>query len=160
TTQDYVLQQSGGNWTVRRADTGAAVPFTVNGGNLEFDGLSVAGNGPAADGDQFLVRPTVTALRDLRALLCEPSRVPAASPARTPAGAKNAGTATISAGQVLDANDPALLDTVTITFTDAGNWEARDAANTLLGAYVPGDAIEFNGWSVAIDGATAAGDSF
>src|SRR5690606_11726733 len=49
TTQDYVLQQSGGNWTVRRADTGAAVPFTVNAGNLEFDGLSVAVNGTAAD---------------------------------------------------------------------------------------------------------------
>src|SRR5690606_18370079 len=53
-TQDYVLRHDGGAWSVRRADTGAPVAFTVAGGTLEFDGLSVAVSGAAADGDQFL----------------------------------------------------------------------------------------------------------
>ncbi len=161
-TQDYVVQHSGGNWSVRRADTGAAVPFAVNGGNLEFGGLSVAVSGAAADGDQFLIRPTVNAISGLRTLISDPSRVAAASPVRTGTAAGNAGTATISAGQVLDADDAALRDPVTIRFTDAGNWEAVDAASNVLGtgAYEAGGAIEFNGWRVRIDGVAAAGDSF
>lgn len=162
TTQDYIVQQSNGSWTVRRADTGAAVSFADNGGVLEFDGLSVNISGTAIDGDQFLVRPTADAISGLRTLVSDPSRIAAAAPVRTQAAAGNTGTATISAGQVIDAGDAALRDSVTIRFTDAGNWEARDAANNLLGggAYVPGGGIEFNGWRVSVDGVAAAGDSF
>ena len=163
TVHDYVLRHEGGNWTVRRADTGAPVNFTVSGtGALEFDCLSVQVDGNAADGDQFLLRPTATAIGGFRTVVSDPSRVAAAAPVRTVAASANAGTATISAGEVLDPGHPGLTDTVTIRFTDAGTWEARDAGDNLLGggAYVPGGNIEFNGWRVSIDGAPAAGDSF
>src|SRR5690606_5440919 len=162
TTQDYVLRHDGGNWSVRRADSGAPVPFTTSGGALNFDGLSVSVSGAAADGDQFLVRPTADAIGGLRTLISDPSRIAAATPVRTQTAAANTGTATISAGTVVDADHAALLDTVTIQFTASGTWEARDASNTLLGggANVPGGNIEFNGWQVSIDGAAAAGDSF
>lgn len=161
-TQDYVLRHDAGSWNVRRADTGAPVAFTLAGGALQFEGLSVAVSGAAADGDQFLVRPTAAAISGLRSLISDPAMVAAAAPVRTAAAAGNAGTATISAGQVLDANDPALLEAVTIEFTDGGNWEARDGAANLVGSgvYVPGGSIEFNGWRVGIDGAAAAGDRF
>jgi flagellar hook-associated protein 1 FlgK len=163
TTHDYVLRQEGGSWTVRRADTGAAVPSSISGsGALEFDGLSVQVSGTAADGDQFLIRPTAGAVSGLSVLVSDPSRIAAAAPVRSAAATGNAGTATISAGEVLDAEHPGLLGSVTIRFTDAGTWEARDAADNVLGggAYVPGGSIEFNGWRVRIDGVPAAGDSF
>ncbi len=162
TTQDYVLRHEAGNWSVRRADSGAAVAVTVSGGALEFDGLSVQVGGAAANGDQFLVRPVANAISGLRPLISDPSRVAASAPVRASAATGNAGTAMVSAGQVLDASHGALRDPVTISFTDAGNWEARDAANNLLGggAYVPGGNIEFNGWRVSIDGTAAGGDRF
>src|SRR5690606_38928959 len=98
TTQDYVLRHDGGNWSVRRADSGAPVPFTTSGGALNFDGLSVSVSGAAADGDQFLVRPTADAIGGLRTLISDPSRIAAAAPVRTQTAAANTGTATISAG--------------------------------------------------------------
>jgi flagellar hook-associated protein 1 FlgK len=163
TGYDYILRYESGSWTVRRADTGAAVSFNVSGGGaLEFDGLSVAISGTPADGDQFLVRPTALAIDGFNTLISDPSRIAAAAPVRTAQAAGNAGTATISAGEVLNPGDPDLLTTVTIRFTDANTWEARDAANNLIGgaAYVPGGNIQFNGWQVSIDGEPAAGDSF
>jgi flagellar hook-associated protein 1 FlgK len=160
--QDYQLRFDGAAWSVRRADTGAAVAFTVNGTALEFDGLSVAISGAASAGDRFLVRPVAGAIGGLRTLIGDPARIAAAAPIRTGAAALNGGTATVSAGEVLDAANPALRDTVTIRFVTAGSWEARDALNNLLGAgaYVPGGNIELNGWRANIDGVPAAGDSF
>lgn len=160
--QDYLLRFDGGVWSVQRADTGAAVAFTVNAGTLEFDGLSVAVGGAANAGDRFLVRPVAAAIGGFRSLIGDPSRVAAAAPIRSASAALNAGTAGISAGEVLDATNPALRDTVTIRFVTPGSWEARDVANNLLaaGAYVPGANIDINGWRASIDGAPEAGDSF
>jgi flagellar hook-associated protein 1 FlgK len=162
TLDDYTLRYDGAAWSVRRAGSGATVAFTVSGSTLEFEGLSVAVSGTAAAGDRFLVRPTAGAVRGLDTLISDPSRIAAAAAIRTTSVAGNTGSATISSGEVLDAGDPALRDTVTIRFTAANTWEARDAANTLLGsgAYTSGGSIAFNGWSVNITGAPASGDSF
>jgi flagellar hook-associated protein 1 FlgK len=162
TLSDYVMRFDGTAWSVRRADTGAAVAFTDTGTALEFEGLSVTVNGTPQDGDRFLVRPTAGAIGGLDVLIGDPSRIAAASAIRTSTATGNTGSATISAGDVLDGGHPDLRDTVTIRFTSATTWEARDAGNTLLdaGTYVSGDAIQVNGWSVNITGAAAAGDSF
>jgi flagellar hook-associated protein 1 FlgK len=162
TLHDYVMRYDGASWSVRHADTGAAVAFTDTGTALEFEGLSVAVTGTPSAGDRFLVRPTAGAIGGLETLIGDPSRIAAASAVRTAATAGNTGSATISAGDVLDADNAALRDTVTIQFTSATTWEARDAGNTLLdsGTYASGGSIEINGWSVSISGAPAAGDSF
>jgi flagellar hook-associated protein 1 FlgK len=163
TTSDYVVRYNGSAWSVQRADTGAAVAFTGTATTLEFEGLSVAiGGTPAAAGDRFLVRPTAGAISGLDVLISDPSRVAAAAPIRTGSANGNTGSAVISAGEVLDADDAALRDPVTIRFTAPGTWEARDAGNNLLssGSYVTGGNIDVNGWRVTISGAPAAGDSF
>lgn len=163
-TQDDYIVRFDGSWKVQRADTGQAVAFTVGGGGeLQFEGLEVTVNGTPAAGDRFLVRPAGNAVDGLRLLVDDPSRVAAAAPIRSAAASGNTGTAVISAGEVLDINDPPLRDPVTIRFTDPpGNWEAVDSTNTVIatGPYVPGGNIEVNGWRVQITGQPAAGDSF
>ncbi len=55
-------------------------------------------------------------------LITDPGRIAAASPIRSAAGAANTGTATISAGEVVDATNPQLQTTVTITFPTADTY--------------------------------------
>jgi flagellar hook-associated protein 1 FlgK len=163
TPHDYVVRYDGSAWSVRRADTGVAVAFTANATTLDFEGLTVTiGGAPAAAGDRFLVRPAAGAISGLDVLISDPARIAAAAPIRTATGSGNTGTGVISAGEVLDAGDPALRDPVTIRFTAPGTWEARDGANALLasGSHVPGGSIDVNGWRVNISGSPAAGDSF
>jgi flagellar hook-associated protein 1 FlgK len=92
----------------------------------------------------------------------DPSRIAAAAPIRTAGATGNSGSVMISAGEVLDAANPALRDPVTIQFTGPGAWEALDAGNTVIasGAYTPGADIDINGWRVQVSGPAEAGDSF
>lgn len=163
TTHDYLVRFDGTAWTVNRADTGAPVAFTSTASSLEFEGLSVSIGGTApATGDRFLVRPTAAAISGLDVVVGDPSRIAAATPIRTVTPAGNTGSGVISAGEVLDAGNPALRDPVTIRFTGPGSWEARDASDNLLasGSVAPGGNIDVNGWRVSISGSPAAGDSF
>ncbi len=158
---DYVVRYDGG-WKVQRADTGADVPLTIgSGGQLQFGGLSVTVNGTPAIGERFLVKPVGNAIEGLKVVVGDATKIAAAAPIRTLAASTNTGNGTISAGEVLDASDPALRNGVTISITASG-WEARDSSNTLLdsGAYTPGGNIEVNGWRVQLGGQPAVGDSF
>jgi flagellar hook-associated protein 1 len=158
---DYILQRVGGAWQLNRLDTGAAVPFTGTGGAgdpIVADGLSIDVSGTAEDGDRFLIRPTRDAVSGLSVLITDPGRIAAASPIRTAADIANAGSATISPGEVLDATDAQLRDEVTITFPTADTYSLDGGTTTV--AYESGEPIELNGWSVTISGTPAAGDSF
>jgi len=108
------------------------------------------------------VRPTAGAIGGFDVLIDDPSRIAAAAPIRTAGGTANTGSAVISAGEVLDADDAALRDPVTIRFTAPDTWEARDATNNVLasGSYATGGNIDVNGWRVNISGTPATGDSF
>jgi flagellar hook-associated protein 1 len=163
TPDDYIVRFDG-TWKVQRADNGQPVAYTVGGGGeLQFEGLEVSVSGTPAAGDRFLVRPAGNAVDGLKLLIDDPSRVAAAAPIRSAVASGNTGTGTISAGEVLDINDPPLRNPVTIRFTDPpGNWEALDATNTVIaaGPYVPGGNIEVNGWRVQVSGQPAAGDRF
>jgi flagellar hook-associated protein 1 FlgK len=162
-TSDYVLRYDGGSWSVKRADTGQPVAFTVGGGGeLQFEGLSVSVSGAAQTGDRFMVKPTGAAIDGLKLLVTDPARVAAAAPIRTATTSGNTGSATISAGEVLDSTNAALRDPVTIRFTGPGTWEALDAGNAVIasGAYSAGGNIDVNGWRVQVSGAPATGDSF
>jgi flagellar hook-associated protein 1 FlgK len=163
TADDYILRFDSGAWRVQRAASGEQVAFTVGtGGELQFEGMSVAVSGTARSGDRFLVQPTGGAIDGMKVLVTDPSRIAAAAPIRSAAASGNTGTGTISAGEVLDGNNAQLRAGVTIRFTAANSWQAVDAGNAVIasGTYTAGASIDVNGWRVQVGGTPAAGDSF
>jgi flagellar hook-associated protein 1 FlgK len=160
TKNDYVLRYSGSAWTMQRADNGAAVSFTGTGTALDpmvADGISVVVSGAPAAGDRFLVRPTAAAIKGMDVLISDPARIAAAAPIRSSAALANAGSGAISAGEVLDAANAQLRNTVTLQFVDANLYSINGVGSNL---YTPGDNVDINGWRVQISGTPAAGDVF
>lgn len=146
---------NGTSTTVAAASLTTAVP-----------GVSLSMAGTPADGDSFLVLPTRNGARDIDLALTDVNRIAAAAPIRTAAAATNTGSATISPGTV-DAStqpplNPNLLQPVTITFTSPTTYDVTGTGtgNPVGLIYTPGADISFNGWTVQINGAPAAGDTF
>lgn len=163
TPYDYVLEYTGSAWSLRRADTGEAVPMTGSGtagAPFQAAGLSIVTTGYApAAGDQFMIRPTAGAIEKFSVLISDPTKIAAAAPIIASASGTNSGTGTITAGEVLDASDPATLrSTVNIVFTSPTTYSIDGGVTNL--PYTPGGAIEVNGWRVRIDGVPATGDTF
>jgi flagellar hook-associated protein 1 FlgK len=160
TESDYLLELTGTGWTMRNLQTGATIPLAGDGSAadpLTAEGLSIVVNNTAQVGDRFLVRPTAGAAASLSVLISDPSKIAAASPIRTAADIANAGSAEISAGQVLDPTNPQLQDPVTITFLSPTTYSVNGGPPV---AYTSGDPIEINGWSITITGTPATGDVF
>jgi flagellar hook-associated protein 1 FlgK len=162
TDSDYRVAWDGANWNVTRLSdntlqTFAALPQTIDG-----VAISVA-SGVAASGDSFLVLPTRNGAAGFRALLTRPDQIAAAAPMRTAAGSANAGTGSISAGQVVGPTVNAnLQQTVTLSFTAPGTFDVSGTGtgNPSGVAYVAGAPISYNGWTLSISGTPAAGDTF
>jgi flagellar hook-associated protein 1 FlgK len=160
TSLDYEMTWSGSAWSLRRRDTGAAVPMTGTGtvgDPFLADGMAIVVGGATAAGDRFQIRPTATAVAGMKVLVTDPSRVAAAAPIRTAAASGNLGDAQISAGEVLDAANPQLRSGVTLQFIDATHYSVNGAGSF---AYTSGANIDINGWRVSLSGTPAAGDSF
>jgi flagellar hook-associated protein 1 FlgK len=160
---DYALAYVGGNYTVTRLSdnatvySGAAFPAT-----LASEGLTLSLGGAPAAGDRFLIRPTRAAAADFAVAVTDPRSVAAAAPIRTAATVGNAGTGQVGAG-VVSALDPNLQQTVTITFNNPPttfNVVGTGTGNPVNVPYTAGGDISYNGWTVQIGGAPAAGDSF
>lgn len=160
TQRDYVLERTAGGWDLRYADTGQPVAMTGTGTAADpfvADGLEIEVGGAANTGDEFLIRPTRAALADLRVMIDDPSDIAAAAPIRASIDGANTGTGAISAGTVLDPTNANLTSPVIIEFTSPTTFTVDgNGPNT----YVPGQPINYNGWSVSITGAPAVGDSF
>jgi flagellar hook-associated protein 1 FlgK len=119
TGADYELEWQGAAWSLRRLDSGAAVPFTgtgTAGSPIVFDGLSLLVGGTPAVGDRVLLRPTREAVSQMRVEITAPSRVAAATPVRVSASIDNLGAARVSSLEVIDASDPMLRTPVAVTF--------------------------------------------
>jgi flagellar hook-associated protein 1 len=160
TSLDYEMTWSGSAWSLRRRDTGAAVPMTGTGtvgDPFLADGMAIVVGGATAAGDRFQIRPTATAVAGMKVLVTDASRVAAAAPIRTAAANGNLGDAQISAGEVLDAANPQLRSGVTLQFIDATHYSVNGAGSF---AYTSGANIDINGWRVSLSGTPAAGDSF
>ena len=160
TSNDYLLTYAGGAYSLTNPATGVAVPFSGNGtaGNpITADGLSITLSGTPANGDQFLVQPTATAAGSFRVAISNPAQLAAAGAIKTAAAPTNAGTATISAGTVVNAANPNLLAATTIAFTSPSTYSVNGAGSF---PYSAGASIAQNGWQVSISGAPVAGDSF
>ena len=160
TTSDYVLTNTGTGYTLRRQDSGTAVSFTGTGTAIDpfvFDGMSVVVGAGAAVGDQFVIHPTRDAIQGFGVAITDPARVAAAAPIRASAAATNAGSATVTPGEVLDSGNAQLLSTASIVFTSATTYSVNGGANV---AFTPGGNIDVNGWRVQINGQPAIGDTF
>jgi flagellar hook-associated protein 1 FlgK len=160
TTANYMLERTAGAWSLRRADTGASVTMTGAGTVADpfvADGMSFVVSGSAADGDQFLIRPTQDAAVGMKVLFSDPARLAAALPVIGSAGTANTGSAKPGTLAVIDPENASLRTTATISFTSATTYTINGGASQ---TYTPGQAIQFNGWSLQLDGTPASGDSF
>ena len=167
---DYRLDFDGDEFTLLDLAQGQTVALSEadqtalrNGEPVIIDGLRFQfGSAPSA-GDRFLIRPSAGVAGSLTTLLSSPARLAAAVPVRTDASADNSGSASIRFDGLDDAQNPDLLQTVTLRFIDPENFEILDSAGSLLAGplvYSPTEAIAFNGWRVRLAGEPAAGDTF
>lgn len=157
---NYRLTWTGSAYTLQRTDNGAVVTMTgagTAGSPFVADGLSIVVGGTPTAGDQFLIRPLEHVAGSMQLLVNNVSDVAAAAPTRTNASLANTGTGAISAGQVIDAANPALLTTATIQFIDATTYSVNGAGTF---TYTPGGNIDVNGTRLQITGAPNAGDQF
>jgi flagellar hook-associated protein 1 len=162
TSDNYLLSYQGGTYTLTDATTGANVALTGAGTSASpltasSVGLSIVLSGTPASGDQFLVQPTAQAAGTIGVALTDPSGLAAAGAIQTSASDTNTGSATISAGTVLDPTNPALLNTTTIQFLTPTTYSVNGAGSF---AYTSGGNVDLNGWQVKISGTPAAGDTF
>lgn len=175
TTSDYKLVAGGAGPTftlTRLSDNttvfaGAALPQTVEGMTINIGAGALAG-------ESWTIQPTRDGALNLAVVITDPTKVAAAAPIRTGAASTNTSSATISAGSVNTgtpvtpnpahpATDLNLQQPVTITFTGAGTFDVTGVGLGLpaLGqVYTSGNPITYNGWTVQISGAPAAGDIF
>ena len=121
------------------------------------NGLSIVVSGTPAASDQFYLKPLEHVAGTVSLLVNRPADVAAAAPTRTNTALTNTGTATISAGEIVNVAHPSLLTTSTIAFVNATTYTINGAGSF---AYTPGADIDINGTRVQITGAPAAGDQF
>jgi flagellar hook-associated protein 1 FlgK len=164
TTDDYVLRQSGGAWTLTDESTGQPVTMTGTGtaaDPFKAAGLSLVVAGTAANGDSFEIRPTAGASAGISVLLTSPAQIAVASSIQTTGAAANTGTGAVTSSVV---SDPSVWvpGTYKISFTSATAYQVTDSANNVVGTgnYTSGTPIKFNGASVTITGSPANGDTF
>lgn len=167
TSSDYTLARSATGFTLTRLSdntalfSNAALPQTV-------DGLTIAAPAAFSTGDSWLIQPTRDGAKDISVAISDTAKIAAAAPISTAAAYANTGSGTISAGSV---NPPPptnanLQDNVTIAFIDATHFSVTDnTTSTVLAASVlydplAGASVSYNGWTAALNGAPAAGDSF
>jgi flagellar hook-associated protein 1 FlgK len=160
TGADYELEWQGTVWSLRRLDSGAAVPFTgtgAAGSPIAFDGLSLLVGGTPAVGDRVLLRPIREAVSQMRVEITAPSRVAAAAPVRVSASVDNAGAARVTALEVIDPTNPMLRTPAAVIFPTPSTVSIDGGPSQ---AWAVGQPIEANGWRLRISGAPAAGDGF
>lgn len=159
---DYEISYDGANYTATRLSDQKTILASGNlaalNAELNKDGLSLTlTSGSLAAGDRFLIQPTRYGSPNFALNITDPRKVAAAAPITTSAQADNVGSASISAGTVTDAANPALQNTVRIQFTSANTFDVLDltagAPPLATGlTYTSGSTISYNGWSVNIAG--------
>jgi flagellar hook-associated protein 1 FlgK len=160
TPDNYVLAYNAGAYTLTDTTTGTRVVPSGAGTStspLTAAGLSIVLSGTPANGDQFLIQPTAQAASTIRVALTNPSQIAAAGAVATSASDSNTGVAAIAGATVLDATNPALLNSTTIEFTSPTTYSVNGAGSF---AYTSGGTIALHGWQTQITGTPATGDTF
>jgi len=157
---NYTLRYDGSAWSLIQTATGTAVPMSGAGtaaSPFTAAGLSFQVSGAASAGDSYLIEPTQHAAGQIGLVMSDPAQIAAAAAVTPKAATSNTGTGTIALNAISNGADPNLFTPVTIQFTSANTYSINGAGSY---AYTPGAAISMNGWSVAISGAPASGDTF
>ena len=159
--QNVLLRFDGAAWVATHPDTGASIPMTGTGtaaDPLVVNGIEVVlASGTPAANDRFLLQPTAGAAGNLSVAITDPGRIAAATPVKATTDLANTGSGKLSGLKVTDAANAALLPPTDIEFIDATQYTINGTGPF---AYTPGQTIAYNGWSVVLDGAPAAGDTF
>lgn len=160
---DYEVSYDGAQYHVRRLSDNQLVasgagPFS------NLDGLDISINGSANSGDRYLIQPTRVGADTFRVTLGNTSEIAAAAPILAQLDNQNRGNGRISTGEILDATNGHLRNTVQIKFTAPNTFDIIDLdnpANNLSGQiYTSGANIDINGWRVQITGNPESGDVF
>lgn len=159
--QNVLLRFDGAAWAATHPDTGASIPMTGTGtaaDPLVVNGIEVVlASGTPAANDRFLLQPTAGAAGNLDVAITDPGRIAAATPVKATTDLANTGSGKLSGLKVTDAANAGLLAPADIEFIDATQYTINGTGPF---AYTPGQTIAYNGWSVVLDGAPAAGDTF
>lgn len=158
--QNIVLRHDGTQWLAQRSDTGASVALTGTGtaaDPLVVNGVELVVDGTPARNDRFLLQPTASVAGSLGVAITDPSRIAAATPVKGSAQLDNTGTGKLSGMKVADATHPDLRTPAAIVFVSPTQYSVNGGPAQ---DFAPGQAITANGWSVTLDGAPKAGDTF
>ena len=159
--QNVLLRFDGAAWVATHPDTGASIPMTGTGtaaDPLVVNGIEVVlASGTPVANDRFLLQPTAGAAGNLGVAITDPGRIAAATPVKATTDLANTGSGKLSGLKVTDAANAGLLAPADIEFIDATQYTINGTGPF---AYTPGQTIAYNGWSVVLDGAPAAGDTF
>ncbi len=162
---DYELSYNGVSYVLSRLSD-ATDQVLGGAGTYTVDGLEInIGGGTPTTGDRFLIQPARNGAHGFGVAIQDTRDVAAAVPVRSQMALSNTGSGVISSGRVADPADPALRNTVQITFNDPSDTfdlvDLDDPANNLTGQpYLPGQTLTVNGWELEIGGSPDPGDSF
>jgi flagellar hook-associated protein 1 FlgK len=168
---NYQLQVQGSNYVVTRMSDGtkttySGFPISVDGMSLTFTGITPPQTAPA-NGDVFNISPVQTAADTFALSITQGSQIASGSPIHASLGLSNTGTLTVGSlnllplsanpGGTTNAN---LTQTETLTFTGPTSYTVSGTgAPTGTQTYVPGQAINLNGWALTLNVAPATGDT-
>jgi flagellar hook-associated protein 1 len=158
---DYLLRWDGANYSIRRSSDGTTQTFATL--PQTIDGLQISVSGTPTVNDSFLVLPNRYVARDIDVAITDPNRIAIASPVRSTAALPNLGNGTISQPAVIGPTvNINLQQPVTLTFVNSTTFNVTGVGtgNPLNVPYVAGGLISYNGWSIRLDGAPRAGDTF
>jgi flagellar hook-associated protein 1 FlgK len=185
TTSDYMVayDAAGSRFTVTRLSDHTVTPitpYTQPGPQTQsIDGLDFTIGGNGAEGDAFLVRPTINGAAQFRVATADIGAIAAAGPIMTGPALTNKGSAVVSEGRVDktflpgSAFAPATLtfdgatNTLagftsgqTVTVTSAAGVAQSYVSGTNPIPYVAGSSYAFGGITMSFKGQPVSGDQF
>ncbi|TQM12433.1 flagellar hook-associated protein 1 FlgK [Pseudoxanthomonas sp. 3HH-4] len=159
--QNVLLRFDGSAWVATHPESSATIATTGTGtaaDPLVVNGVEIVlASGTPATNDRFLLQPTAGAAGNLGVAITDPGRIAAATPVKATTDMANTGSGKLSGLKVTDAANAGLLAPVDIEFIDATQYTINGTGPF---PYTPGQTIASNGWSLVLDGAPAAGDTF
>jgi flagellar hook-associated protein 1 len=158
-SKDYILGYDGSAWSLRDS-SGNAVAISGTGtaaDPFQAAGLDLVVAGAAVAGDSFRIQPARQAAASINVVIDDPARLAAARPLVATAAGSNTGSAEVGSIAVADGSDPNLFATANIVFSSPTTYSIDGGAAQ---TFTAGQPITYHGWSLALEGAPAAGDSF
>ncbi|CAA0099878.1 flagellar hook-associated protein FlgK [Zhongshania aliphaticivorans] len=161
TGSNTLIRLDGSGWRFYDESSGAELTSVTGSGSaidpFIVDGVSLSLTSAAAVGDQFLLRSTKGAADELNVVMTDPAGIAAAAATRSSTDLNNIGSGQISETDVVDSNNPNLLDPIDVQFLSATTYQINGAGSY---SFTSGADITINGNKVVISGSPVAGDQF